>query len=217
MGINRILLVSDDSLEEFHNTPAFFIFRNLRESYRIIPFGLLQDHRNNLFRFLFLTGKSTLINAMVNYLYRVNWHDDFRFKLIIEEEEEDQTRSQTKEIVAYTLYWEEGFALEFTLTIIDTPGFGDTSGILGDKRILDNMTEFFRRTGPHSVLELEAVGFVLQASQVRLTAAQRYIFDSIQALFGKALSETELKETINGLIAEKVIAVTVKNEVVYTP
>ena len=55
-------------------------------------------------------GKSTLINAIANYVFGVDWKDNFRFKIISDEskgkttEEQSQAHSQTKDITAYTLY-----------------------------------------------------------------------------------------------------------------
>ena len=70
-------------------------------------------------------GKTTLINGMANYILGVQWDDDFRFKLIDEPNSQDQTKSQTSCITAYTFYKEKGSLLPYTLTVIDTPGFGD--------------------------------------------------------------------------------------------
>ncbi|CAF3013796.1 unnamed protein product [Rotaria sp. Silwood2] len=59
-------------------------------------------------------GKSTMINAIVNFYYGIRWKDDFRLKLITEEDEgingiaQSQVKSQTKFITAYTLYYQVG-------------------------------------------------------------------------------------------------------------
>ncbi|KAI1884397.1 hypothetical protein AGOR_G00225990 [Albula goreensis] len=52
------------------------------------------------------TGKSTLINVMVNYILGVEWKDDIRFE-IIEEEERCQTESQTTAVTVYEIYGQE--------------------------------------------------------------------------------------------------------------
>ena len=134
------------------------------------------------------SGKSTLINGMVNYIYDVNWKDDFRFKLIVEtpnDEGANQAKSQTVWITSYTFHHQEGFKVPYSLTIIDTPGFGDTAGIQRDKEITDHIRTFFNTTGEAGIDQIDAIGFVAQSSLPRLTHTQRYIFDSILSLFGK--------------------------------
>ena len=78
-----------------------------------------------------------------------------------------------------------GFQIDFNLNIIDTPGFGDTRGILRDKKLVDQIREFFTCPGDTGVDEINAVCFVTQAPLCRLTPTVRYIFDSILSLFGK--------------------------------
>ena len=79
-------------------------------------------------------GKTTLINGIANYIMGVEWEDDFRFKMITEKQSSDQTKSQTKVITAYTFYMEQGFPFPYSLTIVDTPGFGDVEGLERDKK-----------------------------------------------------------------------------------
>lgn len=74
-------------------------------------------------------GKSTLINGIANYVLGVEWKDDFRFKLITDEGKQTQAVSQTAWITAYTFHFMNGSRLSYSLTVIDTPGFGDTRGI----------------------------------------------------------------------------------------
>jgi predicted GTPase len=130
-------------------------------------------------------GKSTLINAMVNYIFGVQWEDDFRFKMIVEAASADQSKSVTKWITAYTIPAQNGSPVPFTLTIIDTPGFGDTEGIERDKHIVKQVKELFGKRGRGGIDQLHGIGFVAQAALARLTHTQRYIFDSILAIFGK--------------------------------
>ena len=129
-------------------------------------------------------GKTTLINGMVNYIFNVKWEDNFRFKLVTDETTENQAHSQTTMITAYTIYPQEGSPADFTLTIIDTPGFGDTRGMERDKRITQQIQEFFSIQGPNGIDHLDGIGFVTQASLARLTPTQNYIFHSILSIFG---------------------------------
>lgn len=140
------------------------------------------------------SGKSTLIEGIVNYVLGVSWDDDCRFKLIDLKGDEkvkknDQTLSQTDWITSYCLNWTKGFQIDFNLNIIDTPGFGDTRGIVRDKELVEQVRQFFTSTGDQGVDELNAVCFVVKASEVRLTPTMRYIFDSILAVFGNDIEK----------------------------
>ncbi|XP_064389644.1 uncharacterized protein LOC135337609 [Halichondria panicea] len=130
-------------------------------------------------------GKSTLINGIVNYLFGVEWNDQFRFKMI-NEHPGTQAKSVTSMITAYTIYQQEGSPCKCTLTIIDTPGFGDTSGLERDKEITKQIKEFFSIPCIDGGIDhLDGIGFVTQSSLARLTHTQKYIFDSILSTFGK--------------------------------
>ncbi len=135
-------------------------------------------------------GKTTLINSMINYILGVKWEDDFRFVLIDEGKQKSQTESQTLEITAYQINYMDGFHTEYTLTIVDTPGFGDTRGIAYDQKITKQIQEFFSAGG--GIDCIDAVCFVVQASLARLTHTQKYIFDSILSIFGKDIAENIL-------------------------
>lgn len=134
-------------------------------------------------------GKSTLINGVVNYLLGVKWDDDFRFKLITDEAHRSLVHSQTTAITAYTFHWHDDSPLAYTLTVIDTPGFGDVEGLENDKRIVKEIKELFSMRGPNGIDVIHGIGFVTLAPQTRLTPTQKYIFDSILCIFGKDVSE----------------------------
>ena len=126
-------------------------------------------------------GKTTLINAIVNYLLGVEWNDNFRLKLI-DEKCKSKTESATNMITSYTLN-----LVGSTITIVDTPGFGDTAGIERDECIQKQVKVFFRETyyGGH----LNAVVFVAKTGEFRLSPAQKHIFNAIFALFGKDIEQ----------------------------
>ncbi|XP_078073777.1 uncharacterized protein LOC144496987 isoform X2 [Mustelus asterias] len=132
-------------------------------------------------------GKTTFINGMINYILGVEWEDNFRFKLIDERTGRSQAESQTSAITAYELHHREGFQIDYSLIIIDTPGFGDTRGITRDKLLTDQIREFF--TSPDGADQIDAVCFIAQASLARLTQTQKYVFDSILSIFGKDIAE----------------------------
>ena len=134
------------------------------------------------------SGKTTLINGLTNYVYGVKWDDCFRYKLIDDEGDHSQTNSQTTWITAYTLHKTAGSILPYTLTVIDTPGFGDTRGIKRDKEIADQIKELFTNSKNHAVDQLHGIVFVVQAYAVRLTPTQKYIFDAILSIFGRDIA-----------------------------
>ncbi|XP_026004945.1 stonustoxin subunit beta-like [Astatotilapia calliptera] len=133
------------------------------------------------------SGKSTLINGMINYIVGVEWEDSFRFKLINEDQSTSQAHSQTSEVTVYKINHQEGFKIPFSLTIVDTPGFGDTRGIERDRETVEQLRNLF--TSSHGVTEIDAVCFVAPAALARITPTQNYVFDSVLSIFGKDVAE----------------------------
>lgn len=132
------------------------------------------------------SGKSTLINGMVNYILGVQWGDTCRFKLIDEQTNKTQAESQTSDVTAYQIHYQNDFQVPYSVTIIDTPGFGDTRGIAKDKEIIEKIRMFF--TEKDGILGLDAVCFVVQSALARLTQTQKYIFESVLSIFGKDIA-----------------------------
>ncbi|CAG0894928.1 unnamed protein product [Darwinula stevensoni] len=134
------------------------------------------------------SGKTTLINGIVNYAFGADWSESIRYRLINEEEvlshRKNQAFSQTEGISAYVLHKQPENIIPYTLTVIDTPGFGDTGGLKKDEELRNQIKEFFSHGGYFGVDQLDGVGFVIPASQARLTVTQKYIFDCILSLFG---------------------------------
>ena len=135
-------------------------------------------------------GKSTLINGIINYIFGVNWVDNIRLQLIVDENKQGPTKSQTRSVTVYKIKHADCLEIPYALTIVDTPGFGDdTSGTNRDKETTDQIQTLFETEGDGGIDHIDAVGFVVQSSQIRLTLYQHYIFDSIQNLFGKDVCE----------------------------
>ncbi|CAH3036317.1 unnamed protein product, partial [Porites lobata] len=135
------------------------------------------------------SGKSTLINGMANYIMGVKWEDDFRFQLVIDDPKVSKSRSQTQYITAYTFHPMEGSAVFYKLTVIDTPGFGDSEGLKSDRDIARQIKEFFSIPSPDGIQQLDGIAFVTQASLTRLTPHQEYIFNSVLSMFGRDLGK----------------------------
>ncbi len=125
------------------------------------------------------SGKSTLINGMVNYILGVQWKDPFRFKCVREEEStsRNQAHSQTSLVTAYTIHHHKGMTVPYSITIIDTPGYGDTRGVARDKEITQKIHRFLAQ-----VDGVDAACFVATSGDSRLTPTQRFILDSMKSM-----------------------------------
>ena len=185
------------SAESRAKPPALFQL-NMRQTFqddtkqlRRFECGKSSDKPSRTLMFLGATGagKTTSLNALVNHVLGVKWSDSFRLLLIDETgTKENQAHSQTKWVTAYVLHWQPSFTVPYTLVLVDTPGFGDTSGIQRDKQITDQLRGFFQDAIP----TLDAIGFVIQSSLPRLTPSQSYVYESVLSLFGKDISDNIL-------------------------
>ena len=128
------------------------------------------------------SGKTTLLNAFINAIMGIQITDDFRYKIIIENFNHSQAFSMTDSVNIYNIKPNGNLP---AIKIIDTPGFGDTRGIAQDKIIRDQIADTFK----NRLNNINAICFVAQSSNARLTANQRYIFTSILDLFGKDVQE----------------------------
>ncbi|XP_030291569.1 uncharacterized protein LOC115592672 isoform X2 [Sparus aurata] len=132
-------------------------------------------------------GKSALINTLVNYTMGVKWEDDVWFQIVEEEEKRNQSESQTSDVIVYKIFEFEGKTLPYSLTLIDTPGYGDIRGIEQDVIISERLLDWFR--SDDGVHEINAVGLVLKAAENRVSDRLMYIFDSVVSLFGKNMEQ----------------------------
>ncbi|XP_042071484.1 uncharacterized protein LOC121812718 [Haplochromis burtoni] len=149
--------------------------------------SLLEKNPNKTNRTILLVGetgagKSTLINALLNYTMGVKWEDRVWFMIA-----EEERRSQTSDVIVYEIFGFEDVTLPYSLTIIDTPGYGDTRGIEHDDIISHRLLDLFR--SEDGVHEVHAVGLVMKASVNRLSDRLKYVFDSVMSLFGKNLEK----------------------------
>ena len=169
------------------------VFTNCTDKIRKCEFGIRGEKKVSEKVIMLVgatgSGKTTLINAMINYVLGVKWEDDCRFKLIEETERANQAVVETSWITAYTIHHREEYQIPYTLTIIDTPGFGDVAGIMKDKQITERFRTYFNTSSDKGIDHIDAVGFVVDAGFVRLTHTQRYIFDCILSLFGKDMQD----------------------------
>ncbi|CAM4491086.1 unnamed protein product [Leuciscus chuanchicus] len=85
-------------------------------------------------------GKTTIINNMVNYLLDMKFEEEMWYE-VTEEEARDQSDSQTSEITMYEVC---PIKSPISLTIIDTPGYGDTRGLEKDLEVAANLSMLFQ-------------------------------------------------------------------------
>ena len=133
-------------------------------------------------------GKTTWINAFTNFLFNVKRMDPFRFKIIEENAENDQTGEKTHHISIYRLHHQNGMQVNSSITIIDTPGFGDVKGTDRDNQIEREIAYLFSHKNGY-LEHINVIAFVMPASSSRLSPTQKYIFDSIMTLFGRDIKE----------------------------
>ena len=63
---------------------------------------------------------------------------------------------------------------DYILSIIDTPGIGDTKGPIQDKENIDMIVNQIRKTG-----ELHAILFVCKSTESRLDACMKYMIQEV--------------------------------------
>ncbi|KAK7123303.1 hypothetical protein R3I93_021652 [Phoxinus phoxinus] len=160
---------------------------NQSEPFRKITFGerdKYKPHKTILMVGETGTGKTTLINAMINYMLSVKREDKVWFEITDDQSDRTSAHSQTISITVYGFYPQES---KTDLTIIDTPGYGDTRGADLDKQIAESLLSLCKSA--EGIHEIDAVCLVMMAHQNRLSDRQRYIFDAVQSLFGRDIAE----------------------------
>ena len=83
------------------------------------------------------SGKSTFLDSLCNYLFGIEFYDDFRYKLV--KEKDIECESKTSEVTIYHIGWQQikrsPNGIKFCINIIDTPGLADTRGQQWDLKI----------------------------------------------------------------------------------
>lgn len=135
------------------------------------------------------SGKTTMINILINFLCDIDLKDDHRYILIDElandsgvEDYNDQSKSKTSFITIYNI---DSIGDYPSITIIDTPGFGDTRGKEFDKEIFKMINNLFT----NFIDIIDAVCLIANATLYRLTESEKYIMRSIVSIFGNDIAE----------------------------
>uniref|UniRef100_A0A671PKF5 AIG1-type G domain-containing protein n=2 Tax=Sinocyclocheilus anshuiensis TaxID=1608454 RepID=A0A671PKF5_9TELE len=158
------------------------------EPYRQLTFG--ESDKNKPHKTILMvgetgTGKTTLINTMINYMLGVQREDKVWFEITDDQSDRTSVHSQTSRITVYGFYLQES---PIDLTVIDTPGYGDTRAADLDKDIGKNLLSCLSKSAD-GIDEIYAVCLVIKATQNRLSDRQQYIFKSVQSLFGRDIAE----------------------------
>uniref|UniRef100_A0A096LX20 AIG1-type G domain-containing protein n=1 Tax=Poecilia formosa TaxID=48698 RepID=A0A096LX20_POEFO len=127
------------------------------------------------------SGKSSLVNAIFNHVMGVQFEDGVWFQIV------DRQEGETPDVIIYEICNSEGKILPYSITIIDTPGYGNTKGIKHDDIVTERMRKLFETE--NSIHVLHAVGLVMKATDNRLSDRLMYIFDSVMSLFGNDMEK----------------------------
>lgn len=128
------------------------------------------------------SGKTTLIDSFINYLLGIKFEDNFRYKMINEDLDRPFKNSQISEIKTYYIEEHNGYP---PIMIINTHGFGDTSGIKKDIAITNQIENFII----DRLSDINAICFVCQSHSARITRNHKYVLNSIFNLFGDDVKE----------------------------
>ncbi|KAK8730924.1 hypothetical protein OTU49_007705, partial [Cherax quadricarinatus] len=140
-------------------------------------------------------GKTRAIDAMINFLFGVNFEDNFRFQLKDQVDSDDLlvVESQTEYVTAYIIYHQEGMPLQCNYMLIDTPGFGDTRENY-EKIAIERMTHFL--TNDYGIDDLNCVALVAKANQNRISAHHKQMLEEITSVLGSNIGDiTQLLAT----------------------
>ena len=127
------------------------------------------------------SGKSTFLNAFLNFVLDINFEDNKRY-ILIEEEETHEYQSKTSEV---NIYYIKRTKKHPPIKIIDTPGFGDTRGLEFDNQTVKKIGNLFKE----DLEEINLICLVVKASTSRLTESQQYVFSCVINLFGNDVAE----------------------------
>ncbi|XP_026105067.1 uncharacterized protein LOC113076592 [Carassius auratus] len=161
--------------------------RDPSKPYIKVTFG--ERHTKKLHKTILLvggtgTGKTTLIDVMINYMLGVQREDKVWFEITDDQSYYSQVHTQTRRITVYEFYLQES---PIHLTIIDTPGYGDTHGVEKDKEIAESLLSLSKSA--EGIHKIHAVCLVIKATQTRISERELYIFDAVQSLFGRDIAE----------------------------
>ena len=123
------------------------------------------------------SDKTLLINAMINWIFNVQFEDPFRFEMIQNRHYEEANQ---KKVIVYDIHHAEGF---------HTPSYVDQDPAR-KLEISKTISTFF--SDENGIQEVDMVSFVVDSSQSELLPLHLYISFSLISIFG-----VDIKENIN--------------------
>ncbi|XP_069815320.1 uncharacterized protein [Dendropsophus ebraccatus] len=132
------------------------------------------------------SGKTTMVNALVNYIFGIQWKYNCRIQLVREDPVMVQETQQRSKIMVYQINHLPKFCIPHSLTIIDTPGLPESVGETPQRAEVQQIRAlFYNSTLDH----IDAICFVTQSSMTGLSPNQKYMFDSLLKIFGPNVKE----------------------------
>ncbi|KAL7579154.1 hypothetical protein ACA910_019175 [Epithemia clementina (nom. ined.)] len=142
-----------------------------------VEFGPMEDALVTILTGETGAGKSTHINAIINWLYGVELDDPFRF-LLIDDSNMECTSSVTQCITVYRIRHMPGMPVDKCIVIVDSPGYADSRNLLADDFTTNAFRELFQQ-----ISHINCVGLVMKAYNERLTASTKYVIEKMLQLF----------------------------------
>ncbi|XP_033731324.1 uncharacterized protein LOC117320949 [Pecten maximus] len=176
-----------------YKLPLLRIHESEDDMTRKLVFGTSTSHREKTILMIgpSESGKTTLIEGLVNHCLGVKWEDDFRFA--ITDETSTHKGSHTELITYYKVHpiRENG---DFILNIIDTPSLKDSSKSTKNNQELLKRLHWFLSTKHLEGINrgIHAVCFVTPANPVQYDGIDNHlrdIFDSIMSICGVNMLE----------------------------
>lgn len=133
------------------------------------------------------SGKSTLIDGMINYILGVQWKDPFRFKCIRQDHSisKNHLLIQTSSVTAYTIRHRDGMAIPYSITIIDTPGYVNKED---NKENMRKIQRFLTQKNIR-IDQIHAICFVAASNDMGSMKMEPFILDSGLSLFAKDVKD----------------------------
>ncbi len=101
---------------------------------------------------------------MMNYILGVQREDKVWFEITDDQSDRTQAHNQTTRITVYGFYLQEN---PIDLTIIDTPGYGDTRGIEKDKEIVFIWKRHYLSCSSHTQMELHLKMTAVEEAKIK--------------------------------------------------